>query len=269
MAKEKLGGLTGSERVKATGKKKRGRPPKSETPDKSALENLQQATKAVTDTVGAVADGVQTVTNAGKQVRRAFNGGSALVTGDSLEATKQAEDLASSYGLKVDDINQKLSIPDHEIDSSIPELDAKEANRLNLIVERQNNHLDFEFNRKKQKRKQIRNHKEDWDTIGDLVDLDTTKINVGTKVVKHEIAATKFSIEQSKLEETEELLEQQVIRTQGVISLTDGVRQEWDLRFQKQQRQLEKLQIEIEQVDNDNARQREKLESFLFDDNYN
>ncbi|MEM7556095.1 MAG: hypothetical protein AAF378_18745, partial [Cyanobacteria bacterium P01_A01_bin.84] len=89
MAKEKLGGLTGSERVKSTGKKKRGRPRKSETPDKSALENLQQATKAVTDTVGAVADGVQTVTNAGKQVRRAFNGGSALVTGDSLEATKQ------------------------------------------------------------------------------------------------------------------------------------------------------------------------------------
>ena len=43
MAKEKLGGLTGSERVKSTGKKKRGRPRKSETPDNSALENLQQA----------------------------------------------------------------------------------------------------------------------------------------------------------------------------------------------------------------------------------
>ena len=47
------------------------------------------------------------------------------------------------------------------------------------------------------------------------------------------------------------------------------MRQEWDLRLEKQQRQLEKLQIEIEQVDNENSRQREKLESFLFDDNYN
>jgi len=266
MAKEKLGGLTGSERVKATGKKKRGRPRKSETPDKSALENLQQATKAVTDTVGAVADGVQTVTNAGKQVRRAFNGGSVLVTGDSLEATKQAEELASSYGLKIDNLTETIGGSNFEIDESIPEMEAKEANRLNLIIERQNNSLDVANNRIKQKRKQVRNHKEEWELVGDLVDLDTTRINVGTKVVKHEIAGTKFQIEQSKLEETEELLEQQVIKTQGVISLTDGIRTEWDLRLEKQQRQLEKLQIEIEQVDNENARQREKLESFLFEE---
>jgi len=269
MAKENLGGLTGSERVKATGKKKRGRPRKSETPDKSALENLQQATKAITDTVGAVADGVQTVTNAGKQVRRAFKGGSELVTGDSLEATKQAQDLASSYGLKIDNLAETIGGSNFEIDESIPEMDAKEANRLNLIIERQNNSLDVANNRIKQKRKQVRNHKEEWELVGDLVDLDTTRINVGTKVVKHEIAGTKFQIEQSKLEETEELLEQQVIKTQGVISLTDGIRTEWDLRLEKQQRQLEKLQIEIEQVDNENSRQREKLESFLFDDNYN
>ena len=156
MAKEKLGGLTGSERVKATGKKKRGRPRKSETPDKSALENLQQATKAVTDTVGAVADGVQTVTNAGKQVRRAFKGGSELVTGDSLEATKQAQDLASSYGLKIDNLAETIGGSNFEIDESIPEMDAKEANRLNLIIERQNNSLDVANNRIKQKRKQVR-----------------------------------------------------------------------------------------------------------------
>ncbi|NJL78618.1 MAG: hypothetical protein HC836_44730 [Richelia sp. RM2_1_2] len=261
MTKEKLGGLTGSERVKA---KKRGRPKKSETPDKSALENLQQATKTVTDVVGSVVDGVQTVTNAGKQVRRAFNGGSNLVSGDSLEATQQAQELASSYGLQIDDIANTIGGSNFEIDESIPEMDAKEANKLTLRMERQNNALDVAYVRINQKKKQIRNHKGEWENIGDLVDLDTTKINVGTKVIKHEIAATKFQIEQSKLEETEELLEQQVIKTQGVISLTDGIRTEWDLRLEKQQRQLEKLQIEIEQVDNDNARQREKLESFLF-----
>ena len=145
-------------------------------------------------------------------------------------------------------------------------MDAKEANKLNLIIERQNNALDVANNRIKQKRKQVRNHKEEWGLVGDLVDLDTVKIDVGTKVVKHEIAGTKFQLEQSKLEENEELLEQQIIRTQGVISLTDGIRKEWDLRFDKQQRQLEKLQIDIEQVDNQNARQREKLESFLFEE---
>ncbi|AFY59226.1 hypothetical protein Riv7116_6914 (plasmid) [Rivularia sp. PCC 7116] len=265
MAKEKLGGLTGSERVKATGKK-RGRPRKSESPDKSALEALQQGTKAITDTVGAVADGVQTVTNAGKQVRRAFGGGSGLVSGDSLQATNQAQDLAAQYGLQLDDLSKTIGGSNYEIDESIPEIDAKEANRLNLIIERQNNALDVAGNRIKQKRKQVRNHKDEWELVGDLVDLDTTRINVGTKVLKHEIAGTKFQIEQSKLEETEEYLEQQVIKTQGVISLTEGIRTEWDLRFQKQERQLEKLQIEIEQVDNDNARQREKLESFLFNE---
>lgn len=263
MAKDKLGGLTGSDRVKATGKK-RGRPRKSETPDESALENLQDATKSITDTVGSVVDGVQTVTNAGKQVKRAFNGGSNLVSGDSLQATQQAQDLASSYGLQIDNIADKIGGSNFEIDESIPEMDAKEANRLTLIIERQNNALDLADKRINQKRKQVRNHKGEWELVGDLVDLDTTKINVGTKVIKHEIAGTKFQIEQSKLEENEELLEQQVIRTQGTISLTDGIRTEWDLRLQKQQRQLEKLEIEIEQVDNENLRQREKLESFLF-----
>ncbi|MEM7726055.1 MAG: hypothetical protein AAF208_06735 [Cyanobacteria bacterium P01_A01_bin.45] len=271
-AKDNLGGLTGSERVKAKAKK-RGRPKKSETPDKSGLENLQQTAKTITDTVGGIVDGVQTVgntvhsvTQAGKQVRRAFGGGSGLVSSDSKQAIGQAEDLAASYGLQLDDLSQTLGGSNYEIDDSIPEMDAKTANQLTLKIERQNNALDVANKRITQKRKQVKNHKAQWDLVGDLVDLDTTKINVGTKVVNHEIAGTKFQIQQSKLEETEELLEQQVIRTQGVISLTDGVRKEWDLRFDKQQRQLEKIQIEIEQVDNENIRQREKLESFLFEE---
>lgn len=264
MDKDNLGGLTGSERVKAKGK--RGRSKKFETPDKSALEALQQGAKTVTDTLGAVGDGIQTVTNGAKQVRRAFNGGSALVSADALQANAQAQDLASSYGLQIDNLAQTIGSSNFDIDESIPEMDAKEANKLNLIIERQNNALDVANNRIKQKRKQVRNHKEEWGLVGDLVDLDTVKIDVGTKVVKHEIAGTKFQLEQSKLEENEELLEQQIIRTQGVISLTDGIRKEWDLRFDKQQRQLEKLQIDIEQVDNQNARQREKLESFLFEE---
>ena len=207
---------------------------------------------------------MQSISNATKQVRHAFKGGSKLVSSDSLEATQQAQELASNYGLQIDNIAEKIGGSNFEIDESIPEMDAKEANRLTLIIERQNNALEVADKRIQQKRKQVRNHKGEWELVGDLVDLDTTKINVGTKVVKHEIAATKFSIEQSKLEETEEYLEQQVIKTQGVISLTNGIRTEWDLRLEKQQRQLEKLQIEIEQVDNENLRQREKLESFLF-----
>ncbi|MEM7556037.1 MAG: hypothetical protein AAF378_18450 [Cyanobacteria bacterium P01_A01_bin.84] len=272
MTKDNLGGLTGSQRVKDTAKK-RGRPKKNQNtePDKSALERLQEGTKTITDAVGTVSDGIQTVANvgkqvgsAGKQVRRAFNGGSSVVTADSNNVISQAQDLASSYGLKIDELSQTIGSSNYELDDSIPQMTAKEANQINLQIERQNNSLDVAHNRIKQKRKQVRNHKEEWQLVGDLVDLDTAKIDVGAKVVKHEISGTKLQIEQSKLEETEELLEQQIIRTQGVVSLTDGIRREWDLKLDKQHRQLEALEIEIEQQDNRNARKREEVESFLF-----
>ncbi|MEM7557465.1 MAG: hypothetical protein AAF378_25960, partial [Cyanobacteria bacterium P01_A01_bin.84] len=81
----------------------------------------------------------------------------------------------------------------------------------------------------------------------------------------YQIADTKFKVAQSKLEENEELLEQQIIRTQGVISLTEPIRQEWDLRLHKQYANNEALMIQIEQADNKNARDREKIESFLLE----
>jgi hypothetical protein len=260
MAKD-FGGLTGS----INKSKNRGRSKTtSQKPDKSALERLQESTSAVTNTVGAVADAVQTVGNGAKQLRRSVGGGSKLVDGDTQHTIDAAQDLAASYGLQIENLGNTLNQSNFDIDDSIPQMSAKEANQLNLTIERQNNALDVQHNRIKQKRRQVRNHKEEWQLVSDLVDLDTAKIDVGTKVVKHEIAATKLQTEQSRLEETEELLEHQTIRTQGTIGLTEGIRREWDLKLEKQHRQLEALEIEIEQQDNRNARKREEVESFLF-----
>lgn len=274
------GGITGSDgrrpafgdRVK-TGTKKRGRPPKKSTnpPTKSTIELIGQgaatiagAVDEVANTVGRVKDTVQTVGNAVKKVRSAVNP-SPLVEADSITANDQAISMASAYGIQLTNLDNALAGSNFEVDESLPQITSKEANQRQLIVERQNNALDVVYSRIKQKRKQVRNHKEEWSLVGDVVDLSSTKKEVATKVVNYQITDTKFKVSQSKLEENEELLEQHIIKTQGIISLTESIRQEWDLRLQKQYANNESLMIQIEQADNKNARDREKIESFLLE----
>ena len=124
--------------------------------------------------------------------------------------------------------------------------------------------LEVRHERTKQKRKIATLATEETRLKGDLVDYATAGVEVATKVVKNQIAVTKFNTEQSKLEETEELLEQQTVRTQGVISLTEGIREEWVLRVEKQERNNEKLRLEIAGADADIDRTREEIESKMF-----
>ncbi|MEL6166496.1 MAG: hypothetical protein AAFR37_23050, partial [Cyanobacteria bacterium J06628_3] len=249
--KETKGTLTGSELSSKT----RGRKKKAETTEskhfdkpKSILENagdiagkVSNAVNTAANTVGAVRDGVQSIQNGARQLRRSVTGGSDLVTGDTNHALTKADDLAANYGLKTEiDLHSALSGDPYAVDDSIPEMTAKEANALKLRIQRQNNALEVRHERTKQKRKIVAIGTEETRLKGDLVDYATAGIETATKVVKNQIADTKFQTEQSKLEETEELLEQQDIRTQGTIRLTEGVRDEWDLRFEKQQRNNEK-----------------------------
>ncbi|NJM20823.1 MAG: hypothetical protein HC836_34385 [Richelia sp. RM2_1_2] len=222
--------------------------------------------KAAANTVGAARDIAQTVSNGARQVRRSTNGGSDLVTADIKETLSKADDLASEYGLESTDLKSAMRTDSYGVDESIPEMTAKEANVLKLRIQRQNNALDVRLERTKQKRKIATVATEEIRLVGDLVDYSTAGIETATKVVKNQIADTKYQTEQSKLEETEELLEQQIIRTQGTIALTQGVRDEWNLKLEKQERNNEQIRLEIAGADAKNNRKREEIESFIFDD---
>ena len=105
----KKGGLTGSKHFDK---------PEVETPE-SPVETTKNAVgkaasavgngvKAAANTVGAARDIAQTVSNGARQVRRATNGGSDLVTADIKETLSKADNLASEYGLESTDLKSAM-----------------------------------------------------------------------------------------------------------------------------------------------------------------
>ncbi len=226
-----------------------------------------QAAQNIASKVETVGNGVKAVANGAKTVRRAFEGGSPLVTNEHTQVLGQAKEIASSYGVQLTDIQGHMSASNDDVDDSLGEgISAKEANERKLKIQRQNNKLDVRLDRIRQKRKIATLHKEELNLVGDLVEVATTGVQVASKMVNHQIAVTDFKTNQSKLEEHEELLIQQGIRTQGTINLTEGIRTEYDLKFQKQERSNERLQLEIEGAEKSNEQKRLEIEAFLLAD---
>jgi hypothetical protein len=260
----KKGGLTGSKHFET---------PEVETPS-NPLETAADIASKVGQTAQNIASGVQTVgngvkavANGAKTIRQAFKGGSSLVTSEHSQVLGQAKEIASTYGVQLTDIQGHMSASNDDVDESLGEgISAKEANERKLKIQRQNNKLEVRLERVKQKRKIATLHKEELNLIGDLVDVATTGVQVASKMVNHQIAVTDFQTNQSKLEEHEELLIQQGIRTQGTINLTHGIQTEWNLKFQKQERSNERLQLEIEGAEKSNEQKRLEIEAFLLND---
>lgn len=265
------GGLTGSKHFE--------KPEVPEaTPEKPNMENIAERIKAKFDSgretaqtvangVSAVASGVKNAANGVKAVRRAFGGGSPLVTEGASEVLDQAKQIASGYGVELVDVKGHMSSDPYEVDDSLGEgYTAKEANEKKLKIQRQNNKLDVRLERIKQKRKIVSIATEEIKLVGDLIDYATTGIETATKVVNNQIADTNYQLKQSKLEESEELLVQQQIRTQGTINLTEGVRTEWDLKFKKKEADNKRLELEVEGALRQNERKLEEIEALLLAD---
>ena len=234
---------------------------------KAKFDAARGTAQNVANGVGTVANGVKVVANGAKAVRRAFTGGSPLVTEGASEVLDKAKEIASGYGVDLIDIKGHMSSDPYEVDDSLGEgYTAKEANEKKLKIQRQNNKLDVRLERIKQKRKIVSIATEEYRLVGDLVDFATTGIEVATKVVNNQIADTNYQTKQSKLEESEELLIQQQIRTQGTINLTEGVRTEWDLKFKKKEADNKRLELEVEGALRQNERKLEEIEALLLAD---
>ncbi len=278
MARTKTGTVTGADLNGNRGKKRPvTRSKHFDTHEINApnpLETASEIASKVGQTAQNIASGVQTVgngvravANGAKTVRCAFEGGSPLVTNEHSQVLENAKEIGTSYGVTLTDIQSHMSVSNDDIDELLGEgISAKQRNELQLKIQKQNNKLDVRLDRVRQKRKIATLHKEELNLVGDLVEVATTGVQVASKMVNHQIAVTDFQTNQSKLEEHEELLIQQGIRTQGTINLTEGIRTEWGLKYQKQERSNERLQLEIEGAEQSNQQKRLEIEAFLLAD---
>ena len=274
----KIGGLTGADLNGNRGKKRpvtRSKhfdthpiqPPNPLETAQSIAAKVGETAQNIASGVQTVGNGVKAVANGAKTVRRAFDGGSSLVTDGHEQVLGQAKEIASNYGVELTDILGHMSASNDDVDDALGEgISAKEANEKKLRIQRQNNQLDVRLDRVRQKRKIATLHKEELNLVGDLVEVATTGVQVSSKMVNHQIAVTDFKSNQSKLEEHEELLLQQAVRTQGVINLTEGIRVEWHLKCEKQERGNERLRLEVEGAEQSNQQKRLQIEAFLLAD---
>jgi hypothetical protein len=228
-------------------------------------ERFQETAQTLGNAAQVVGSGVKTVNSAVKTVRRGFAGGSAIVTNSSDASLKQAVEIAQQYGVGEIDIKEMLGNDPYKADGAIPEMKAVDANREKLKLQRQSNALEVRTEKVKLGRKVVQLATEQRRYVGDFVDFATVGIETATKVVKNQVADTKYQIEQSKLEQTEEQLIQQQIATQGTLNLTAGIEEEWSLKFQSQQAKNDRLRLEVEGSIQDNERKREELEAKLLE----
>ncbi|MBW4607405.1 MAG: hypothetical protein KME22_09300 [Hassallia sp. WJT32-NPBG1] len=265
--KRENGSLTGSKRYAA----EKGKSVEEQTQDNHAKamhnvkEKFQKPLESVTDGIKAVSQGIQGVERATITIKNAVSGGSSTVTDTHTASLAKASGMATQYGVAEIDVTDLLGKDPYQADGNIPEMTAADANRQKLKIQRQNNALEVRHEKIKQGRKVFAIASEQRRLIGDVVDFATAGIETATKVVKNQIADTRYQTEQSKLEQTEELLYQQRVATQGTLNLTHGIEQEWDLKFQNQQAKNDRLKLEIEGSQRENEMKRLEIEARLFD----
>ena len=265
--KRENGSLTGSKRYAS--EKNKSVEEQTQKNHAKAVEKVkarfQKPAEAVADSIRTVTEGVKGVERAARTVRQAVSGGSSTVTDNHKQSLDKASEIASEFGVKEIEISDLLGSDPYAADAPIPEMKAVDANREKLKIQRQNNALEVRLEKIKQGRKVVAVATEQRRLIGDFVDFSTVGIETATKVVKNQIADTKYQTEQSKLEQSEELFYQQRVATQGTMNLTHGIEDEWQLKFQLQGTKNDRLRLEIEGSHRDNDIKREELEARLIE----
>jgi len=247
------GGLTGSKRFQT--------PDILEEPVQSVASNVSSGASSNINrnTNSSASSGtLGTASRIGSTVSRSFDSGQS-----HAEALSKANGIASQYGIQEIDIGSLLGGDPYRADGSIPQMTATDANQQKLILQRQSNAVEVRHEKIKLGRKVVKMATEQVGLIGDLVDYATAGVDTATKVVKNEIAEVKFFTENSKLAQTEELFTQQQIATEGTVALTEGIREEWALKLEKQFTRNSGLRIEVEGSIQENERKREELEARL------
>jgi hypothetical protein len=255
--RKRRGGLTNSARF--------DKPEVTTSPIETIVDKASNVVQSVSGTAQSVGNATRAISNGVKGVQRSFSGSSPMVTADHKEALTLANTMSSQFGIQDIELTELLGTDPYAADSSAPEMTSSEANATKLRIQRQNNSIEVRHEKVKQGRKVVALAIEQRRLVGDMVDFATAGVEVASKVVKHEIANVRFQTEQSKLEQSEELLIQQQVATEGSINLTEGIRQEWVLKFDRQQAKNENLRLEVEGAIRENDVKRQELEAKLLE----
>ncbi|MUG98737.1 hypothetical protein F7734_43180 [Scytonema sp. UIC 10036] len=248
----KKGALTGSKRVTGEGE---GTPlpdvpspygfdssPEVAATDEAARANLkeklQQAGQVIAPVVGAVGAAVKGVAS---QVTATVNGSIDYNPSSLTNGTVDAAGI--------------LSKADASVDESVPQLDSGEAIKRNIIIARQRNYVGVAINNTKLKQDLATLDLEQQRLIGLLIDGKTARINNEKKAVTYHRSVVGRDIELSKLEQDNELLTQQQIRTEGTQNQTELIKEQEQLKVDKLREEVEKQKYEIENI----AYEKEKI----------
>lgn len=261
------GTLTGSRHFKKPGLSEETKTmlenAKASTEGVSIAQRLKDKMDAARGVVQTVSDTTKTINTGVKSIRQAFKGGSSLVTDTHDVSLKEAQSIAKGYGVELTDIKSHMGASNDTVDDSLGELSMSEASNMRHKIARQNNQLEVRHDRVKQKRKIASIYNDELGLVGDLVTAETTGVNVATKIVNYQIAKTNYGIAQSKLEETEELLIQQQIRTQGVLNLTEPIREEWRIKVSQHEANNHKAELSLKETLYLNARTVDEMNAWL------
>jgi hypothetical protein len=234
-------------------------------PVTSTIETISNAVRSVNDTVQSVTQNTQVITSNLGSIKDAFKQSSPIASQASKDSFTQASELAREFGLEPIDIKSMIGSDPYRADGNIPLMSAREANEQKLKCQQQKNTIEAGLSKLDLNRTVIKYAKAQADFIGDVVDYSTSRINVASKMVDNQIATTNYEIKQSRLIQTEELLNQQKVSTQGTIDLTEGLRQEWVLKLEKQKERNQQLRLEVEGAKQNNEIMRQQFEAQIME----
>ncbi len=226
---------------------------------RSTIETGNQAARVATNAANSLSNATQSISNSA-------NSAKAAITGISNASSYLSPDsVAHGVPIAKFDLGSAMGSDLFSSESSIKEMGIVEATQHRSKIARQSNALDVGIAKTQRDRKAVKLANELRLLQGDAIDYHTTGINNSTKVVRNQIADRDYQIEYSKLEEKDELLTQQQIKTRGTQALTPLIAEHWQLKIKQQESANQSLVVDIEKGIADIDTKRIELEARLIE----
>lgn len=228
----------------------------------AAANSLNNAAQSITNGINAVGNTVNTTRNAINNVTGAINN---LTGNNGLSSYLSPDSVAHGVPIQQFDLAGAMGTNLFSSESNVPEMGIVDATKHRAKIARQSNALDVGIAKTQRDRKAVKLASELRLLQGDSIDYHTIGINNSTKAVKNQIADRDYHIESSRLEEKDELLTQQRIKTTGTQALTPLIAEQWQMKIRQQETANQSLAVDIEKGLADIDSKRIELEARLIE----
>lgn len=256
-AKPKEGSLTGSEKfVKSKSLSELAM---------GAISNLAQSTVETGSEAARVATHAANGLSHATQSISSINNTKAITGHNGLSGYLSPDSIAHGVPIAQFDLTSAIGGDLFSSESSIQEMGIIEATQHRSKIARQSNALEVGIAKTQRDRRAVKLANELRLLQGDAIDYHTTGINNSTKAVRNQIADRDYHIESSKLEEKDELLTQQRIKTNATQAITPLLAEHWQMKIRQQEVLNQSLAVDIEKGIADIDGKRIELEARLIE----